>query len=405
MAFGLNPLYVTNTSLNQYLVDKSTGAPLAGGTVYFYQDINRTTLKSVYQLTQLAGPPSNNYSYVALPNPIVLSGVGTIADPNSGDQIPLYYLPYTNLIDNVMDLYYIEVYDANGLLQFTREAWPYPNISGSGGGGSGTVNNGTQNQIAYYAATGTTISGFGPAANSIVVTTNSSVPTLSQTLPTQVIVASKLITTVNVQTFTGSGTYTPTLNMVYCIIEILGGGGAGGGGGATGGAEHSSGSGGGGGEYASGHFSATTIGASQTVTIGAGGTGNSGTTGGNGGNSSVGALISANGGGGGPSVAPTGSPGFAQGGAGGTGGSGGDFRTPGQNGFWTISNFTGGDNIGGPGANSQYGSGGLIGNAATGGAAGGYGAGGGGTSNPQSAAALTGGAGSAGIVIVTEYIS
>src|SRR5260221_4512350 len=40
------------------------------------------------------------------------------------------------------------------------------------------------------------------------------------------------IKTVTQQTFTGSGTYTPTSGMAFCIIECLG---AGGGGGGTGG--------------------------------------------------------------------------------------------------------------------------------------------------------------------------
>ena len=206
-------------------------------------------------------------------------------------------------------------------------------------------------------------------------------------------------------TYTGSSqTYTPTSGMIYCSIQILGGGGGGGGSASTSNMQHSSGSGGGGGEYATGIFSAASIGVSQTVTIGAGGGGNSGAAGSNGGNSSVGALITAFGGSGGLTQAATGIALFQQGGAGGTGGSGGDFRTPGQNGFWTVSNFPAGQNDGGPGGNSQYGAGGLIGNGADGSAGGGYGAGGGGTSNPQSASALTGGSGTAGIVIITEYI-
>ncbi len=53
----------------------------------------------------------------------------------------------------------------------------------SGGGGSGTVNSGTANQLAYYASSGTTVSGLTSAANGILVTDGSSVPSISSTLP------------------------------------------------------------------------------------------------------------------------------------------------------------------------------------------------------------------------------
>ena len=77
---------------------------------------------------------------------------------------------------------------------------------------------------------------------------------------------------INVQTFTTSGTYTPTTGMSYCIVECVGGGGGGGSSvvspansyGCCGGA-------GGGGGYCRKVFSAASIGASQTITIGTGG--------------------------------------------------------------------------------------------------------------------------------------
>jgi hypothetical protein len=43
---------------------------------------------------------------------------------------------------------------------------------GSGGGGSGTVNSGTQGQIAYYASTGTAVSGAGPGTAKQLVLSN-----------------------------------------------------------------------------------------------------------------------------------------------------------------------------------------------------------------------------------------
>ena len=212
-------------------------------------------------------------------------------------------------------------------------------------------------------------------------------------------------TSVNIQTFTSSGTYTPTAGMVYCQIQCLGGGGAGGGAPSTSASQYSTGGGGGAGEYAVGIFAAATIGASQTVTIGAGGTGNSGLVGGNGGNTSVGTLISAFGGTGGGIVAAyaTNLAAAIPGSLGGTGGSGGNYRTPGNASFGSY-NY--GFVMWGKGADSQLGAGGNNGAFNTTGVAGlGYGSGGSPAANTTSQAAHTGGSGTPGIVIVTEYIA
>src|ERR1044071_8503502 len=75
------------------------------------------------------------------------------------------------------------------------------------------------------------------------------------------------------QVFSTSGTYTPTAGMLYADVEVVGGG-------AGGGACDNSianfpnaGGGGGAGGYARELFSAAAIGASQVITIGAGGAG------------------------------------------------------------------------------------------------------------------------------------
>lgn len=208
------------------------------------------------------------------------------------------------------------------------------------------------------------------------------------------------------QVFTtpGAGTYTPTTGMLYCDIICIGGGGAGGGSPTTGASQTSVGGGGGAGEYAQGLFTAAQIGVSKALSIGAAGTPNSGATGGNGGNSSVGAtLISANGGSGGVAgVAGAGSSGA--GGAGGTGGTGGDFRNPGQQGTSGSTNF-GVFFLSGAGARSNYGNAGIsIIGASSGAAAAGYGSGGGGSALNQNTSANSGGAGTAGIIIITEYV-
>jgi len=117
---AINPLYVLAPSLQQYFVDKDTGLPLAGGRVYFYKDTARTVLKPVYQIT--GNPP--DYSFIALPNPIVLSAVGTIQDDDDNDILEYYY-PYD--AEGNIELYYIRVASATGVEQFVRQAFPSSN--------------------------------------------------------------------------------------------------------------------------------------------------------------------------------------------------------------------------------------------------------------------------------------
>lgn len=59
-------------------------------------------------------------------------------------------------------------------------------ISATGGGGGGGVNAGTVNQLAWYAATGSTVSGLSSAGNGVLVTSAGSVPSISSTLPAAV---------------------------------------------------------------------------------------------------------------------------------------------------------------------------------------------------------------------------
>lgn len=76
------------------------------------------------------------------------------------------------------------------------------------------------------------------------------------------------IQVLNIQTFTSSGTYTPTAGMLYAYIYTVGGGG---GGGSSAAISGSAGSGGGSGQVVPTLVTAATIGSSISVTIGAGG--------------------------------------------------------------------------------------------------------------------------------------
>lgn len=115
----LDSRYVIAPSLQEYFVDKDTGLPLSGGKVYFYEDNARTIPKDVFEI--VSGSIPNDYSYNVLPNPVTLSAVGTFQNNVGNDIIPYYY-PFDD--QGNIDLYYIEVYDSGGVLQFTREAWP-----------------------------------------------------------------------------------------------------------------------------------------------------------------------------------------------------------------------------------------------------------------------------------------
>jgi hypothetical protein len=212
------------------------------------------------------------------------------------------------------------------------------------------------------------------------------------------------IKSVTRQVFTTTGTYTPTTNMVYCDIEVVGGGGGGGG---VAGSINATGGGGAGGGYAKGIFSAATIGASKSVTIGAAGTAgaNTGGDGGTGGTTSVDALISATGGlgGGGATVNAV------QAGRAGGSGTNGDFQTtgaPGGIGYILVGNGA----IGGIGGSSFFGGGANVASAGAGSGIGGnnavsYGGGGGGALVTAGVSGQAGGAGFKGLVIITEYIT
>lgn len=210
---------------------------------------------------------------------------------------------------------------------------------------------------------------------------------------------------INVQTFTASGTYTPTAGTTSVVVEAIGGGGAGGGCGAASAGQAGGGGGGGGGSYGKGRYTSSFSGVS--VTIGAGGTpGSAGANGGAGGTTSFGALLSCPGGNGGTAGTPSSSfPSLLGGSTGGAAPTGANVESglgfPGGQSFTVASAF----GVSGDGANSVKGGGAyhvanatLPGNAATT-----KGSGGSGSFVIASGSANAGGAGAPGIVIVYEF--
>lgn len=214
------------------------------------------------------------------------------------------------------------------------------------------------------------------------------------------------------QSFVATGTYTPTVGMIFCLVRAVGGGGAGGGTAAVNNAAQAAvGVSGQAGAYSEGLFTAATVGASQAVTIGAGGTaGTAGANPGNaGGTTSLGALLTAVGGAGGSAGTATAATLAANGNGNTTTGTGGFLNVAGAP---SAQSFVGGPVACAASANgacSMFGQGGLgifvlgntatAGTAATGNGSAGSGAAAGGTSN----AARAGGAGTLGRIEILEF--
>jgi hypothetical protein len=210
---------------------------------------------------------------------------------------------------------------------------------------------------------------------------------------------------VSTQKITASGTYTAPAGLVFAIVEAVGGGGGSGSVGANSGTSNGGG-GGGSGSYSRSRLTAAQIGASQTVTIGAGGSGGtSGGSGGAGGATTFGALVTTNGGNGG-----TGASGTSGGQAGGVGGAvgTGDITIPGVRGAQGLgvgNSNTG--SYGGAGGSTPLGIGGLsvycTGAGVQGNVGSGYGSGASGGAAYNAGGYGEGNTGSPGVVIVTEF--
>lgn len=208
-------------------------------------------------------------------------------------------------------------------------------------------------------------------------------------------------------TFTAAGTTAFTKasfpGLTRIRVRVVGGGG-GAGGCADAGSAASVSTGGGGGGYSESVISASSLGASETITVGAGGAGG---IGGNPGSpglaSSFGGFVSANGGGGSPAGVDNTSTGFADntfvfGGFAASAGVG-QIAVPGGNSSVGIvtSDFTNAPGLGGD-AGGGYGTGGQTGANGTG-----YGGGGGGTGRNAGFPAANGGSGVRGAVFIELF--
>lgn len=283
--------------------------------------------------------------------------------------------------------------DATGTVALTSNIPSFPLSPANGG--TGVANTGT-----FTVGGNVAFSGAFTFAGTLTGNTAVTFP-LSGTLATT---TSNVGTSVT-QVFSATGTYTPTAGMVYCKVTVTGAGGGGGSAVGGGAATSAAGAGGGAGESREGIFDAATIGASQAVTIGAGGiAGTGGLAGSAGGNTTFGALVTAIGGGGGSFGNSVSGNGLSSiGGGGGAGGSGGTVVYKGNAGLNGVAAGTSSSSAGGGGAGSIYGGAiqgvttGNNGNAA-------ISPGGGGSGGAASTVSKNGGIGADGYVTVVEFI-
>lgn len=114
---GLDTKYIPLSSIQEQFWDKLYDAPLAGGTIYFFKDNQRTISKDVYTLS--GNPP--DYSYVSLGSSITLSSIGTLDDGLGNNLVPYLY-PYDS--NGNIELYYITVYNSGNQFQFAVGGFP-----------------------------------------------------------------------------------------------------------------------------------------------------------------------------------------------------------------------------------------------------------------------------------------
>lgn len=288
--------------------------------------------------------------------------------------------------------------------------------------GAGTLNQiGTVFSGTSSLSNVTTQTGVGlPIANGVsgtVLTSNG-----AGTIPTFQAASGSTAGKVTAQKFTSTGsfTYTPTANMVTCIIDLVGAGAGSGGIASASGVSSTSSGGGGGGSYLKIYATSAQIGASATGSVGTGGTAGSAgnNNGGDGGNTTItinsGTAWTASGG--------SHSNGTASGSS--TAGGAANANTTGTNATLMV-NITGqngstaygnaavsntafggnGGNSGGGFGNGGYGGLVLTTGTSAGASGSGFGAGGGGSGGWNSATNVAGAAGTNGFCVITEFLS
>lgn len=109
--------------LQTFLIDKDSGLGMAGGTIYFWEDEARTVPKDVFIQAQ---QPNNTYLFTDIGSQVKLSSIGTTQ--YLGTDCNIYLYPFD--ANSELQTYFITVYNAAGVFQFSRENYP-PGATGS----------------------------------------------------------------------------------------------------------------------------------------------------------------------------------------------------------------------------------------------------------------------------------
>lgn len=121
---ALDERFILDPNLQDVFRDKDTGLPLRDGYILFFEDKARTIPKEVYTIS--GTPP--NYTYTSVGVRVNLNSAGYIGETIGGTPInQLYYFPFDgneSTTTGAVDLYFIEIYNSDDVLQGTREAWP-----------------------------------------------------------------------------------------------------------------------------------------------------------------------------------------------------------------------------------------------------------------------------------------
>lgn len=122
-----NPYFFIQQPLQQVIHNKDDGSLLAAGVVSYFSDPEFTIPKNVYEVSN---DPDGNYIFTNIGSVLTLSSIGSFVDADGNNLLPMLF-PWTGTPEDpgTFEPYYITVYSAGGVLQFTVTGFPYNNFS------------------------------------------------------------------------------------------------------------------------------------------------------------------------------------------------------------------------------------------------------------------------------------
>ena len=122
-----SPLYFIQQPLQQVIHDKDDGSLLAGGRVEYYSDPQFNEPKNVFEVSNA---PDGTYYFSNIGSVLTLSSIGSFVDLDGNNFTPMLF-PWTGsvLAPDQFEPYYIRVYSATDILQFTVTGYPFNNFS------------------------------------------------------------------------------------------------------------------------------------------------------------------------------------------------------------------------------------------------------------------------------------